>query len=100
MNEIYPKIERINRKPTFYVEFNRGDRPNEFTLFQRNFMYSDEELVKKMEAKEINGFHLLCNEVHPWNLFTAEYVEYGIPNKEWMVDALNEKAEKDSQKKS
>jgi hypothetical protein len=97
-NNIYPVS--TGQKPPFYVEFNRGGMGGEFTLFRRNFMYSPSELAE-MEKKSPEHAPMLklCNEVHPWNLFTAEYGKDGsVPDRkwiEWMVDALNSKAEQE-----
>ena len=90
---IYPPHEKGVR-PLYYVEFNRGGIDGEFTLFRRQFMYSEDALVE-LEQKSPEDFPMLrmCNEVHPWNIYTANY---GPPNTvpdrkwvEWMVDALN-----------
>jgi hypothetical protein len=100
MSSIYPE-KQVGQKPLIYVEFNRGDKPGEFTLFQRNFMYPPEEW-EKMKKSGTDDFasSLMSNEVHPWNLFTGEFCEHdnGIPNRkwiEWMVDAMNEKIDRD-----
>ena len=86
-----------NDKSLFYVEFNRGDRPLEFTLFQRSYIHSPEkwEEIKKMDGF-IDGF--MSNEGHPYQLFTGTYGPDGCnPDAAWvmwMVDALNEKAKR------
>jgi hypothetical protein len=95
----YPKSE-VGQKPPFYVEFERGDRKGEFTLFRRQFMYSEEKL-KEFEAKsEDTKWLRMTNEVHPWNIFTAEYGPDGcVPDRkwvEWMVDALNKALDTES----
>jgi hypothetical protein len=103
MSYIYP----IEGKQPFYVEFERGDHKGEFTIFRRQFFYTEVQLAE-FKVKNPEDFPMLamCNEVHPWNLFTATYGADGcIPDRkwiEWMVDALNDKAEKelDSQPKS
>lgn len=92
-SNIYPNAS----KSLYYVEFGRGDLPGEFTIFRRQFMYTEEELAiwEKKDPKHI--FELrMCNEVHPWNVFTANYDLDGcVPDRQWvmwMVDALNEHA--------
>ena len=98
-DKIYPTSE-IGQKPPFYVEFERGDVKGEFTLFRRQFMHTEKELVE-LEKKSSKDIALLrmTNEVHPWNIFTAGYGPDGcVPDRkwvEWMVDALNDAAEAD-----
>jgi len=99
--EKYYPVSEVGQKPPFYVEFDRGDRKGEFTLFRRQFMHSEEEL-KELEAKSPNTkskWLRISNEVHPWNIFTAGYGPDGtMPDRkwvEWMVDALNDAAEAD-----
>ena len=98
-DNIYPSLGK-NQKPAFYVEFNRGGTEGEFTLFRRNFMYSPSEL-DEMEKKSPEHAPMLrlCNEVHPWNVFTAEYGKDGcVPDRkwiEWMVNALNNQLEQE-----
>jgi hypothetical protein len=96
MSEIYPQKE--GQKNPYYVEFDRSDRPNEFTIFRRHFMYSEEKLQELKKTHE-NSLLEMCNEVHPWNIFTAEYGPDGcVPDKEWvkwMVDCMNSKLEED-----
>lgn len=95
MSYIYP----TEGKQPFYVEFERGDKKGEFTLFRRQFMYTEEQLAE-WEQKSPKDIFLLrmTNEVHPWNIFTANYGPDGcVPDHkwvEWMVDALNEKIER------
>ena len=98
MSSIYPTTD--NRKALYYVEFNRGDKEGEFTIFRRQWMHSEAELAE-MEKKSPADSQLLrlCNEVHPWNIFTAEYGPDGcVPDKtwvQWMVDALNNQFDAD-----
>ena len=91
-NKIYPLTEQ-GQKPPFYVEFERGDRKGEFTLFRRQFFHTEEELVELEKKSEDAKWLRISNEVHPWNIFTAEYGADGcVPDRkwvEWMVDALN-----------
>jgi hypothetical protein len=103
---IYPNYDK-RQKPIYYIEFERGGKKGEFTLFRRQFMYTEEQLVEMEKNYPKDIFSLrMCNEVHPWNLFTAEYGKDGcVPDRkwiEWMVDALNEKVQKelDAQPKS
>lgn len=99
VDKIYPNFE-VGQKPSFYVEFERGDQKGEFTLFRRQFMRSEEELAE-MEKKSPDARWLrMTNEVHPWNIFTANYGPDGcVPDHkwvEWMVDALNKALDKES----
>ena len=90
MSYIYP----TEGKQPFYVEFERGDKKQEFTLFRRQFMYTEEQLAEWEKKSPKDIFMLrMTNEVHPWNIFTAGYGLDGcVPDRkwiEWMVDALN-----------
>lgn len=81
----------------YYVEFDRGGRAFEFTLFKRSYIHSPEEWEKiQKEDGFIKGF--MSNEGHPYQLFTGTYVKDGcIPDKKWvmwMVDALNEQVKR------
>jgi len=88
MTSYYPE----KNKGLYYVEFERGNIPFEFTLFKRNYIHSPEEWekIKKTEGF-IEGF--MSNEGHPYNLFTGTYgPDGGIPDEswvKWMVDSLN-----------
>lgn len=86
-----------NDKTLYYVEFNRGGRPGEFTVFRRNYIRSDEEYQRLKNASE-SCILLMTNEGHPYNILTATYGPDGcVPDKswiKWMVDALNEKSQK------
>jgi hypothetical protein len=98
--EKYYPICESGQKPPFYVEFERGDRKGEFTLFRRQFMRTEKELAE-MEAKSPDAKWLrMSNEVHPWNIFTTEYGADGcVPDRkwvEWMVDALNKALDNES----
>jgi hypothetical protein len=79
----------------YYVEFDRGGRPFEFTLFKRNYIHSPEiwEKIQKADGF-IEGF--MSNKGHPYQLFTGTYgMDGSISDRKWvmwMVDALNEKA--------
>ena len=96
MSHYYPEDE----KSLYYVEFERGGKKGEFTLFKRQWMYSEKEL-EKMEKENSKDIFMLrmCNEVHPWNIFTAGYGPPGTtPDENWvkfMVDALNQRVELD-----
>ena len=95
MSYIYP----TEGKHPFYVEFERGDKKGEFTIFRRQFMYTEEQLAEWEKKSPKDIFMLrMTNEVHPWNIFTAGYGPDGcVPDRtwvKWMVDALNEKVEK------
>lgn len=93
MTKIYPD----NDKALYYVEFHRGGKTNEFTLFQRYWFYSKEDL-EQMKKQTPEDFPMLemCNEGHPWNILTATYGPLGcMPDEKWiefMVDALNREA--------
>ena len=95
----YPKSES-GQKPPFYVEFERGDRKGEFTLFRRQFFHTEEELVELEKKSEDAKWLRMTNEVHPWNIFTAEHGPDGcVPDRkwvEWMVDALNNQVNVDA----
>lgn len=100
MSEYYPNFKQNSFEPLYYVEFNRGGKPNEFTLFKRHWFNSQSELNRlELDAPADGSFELLkmCNEVHPYNLFTASFGPDGCsPDKNWvkfMVDALNEKVQ-------
>jgi hypothetical protein len=90
MKHYYPD----NDDALYYVEFERGDRKGEFTLFKRQWFYSKEEL-KKIQAENPDDFamSLMTNEGHPWNIFTTTYGPPGcMPDEKWvcwMVDCLN-----------
>ena len=86
-----------NEDALYYVEFNRGERKGEFTIFKRHFFYTKEELQKiKDENPDDFAMSLMTNEGHPWNIFTAFYGPLGsMPDERWvrfMVDALNREA--------
>ena len=90
MSYIYP----TEGKQPFYVEFERGGKKQEFTLFRRQFMYTEEQLAEWEKKSPKDIFMLrMTNEVHPWNIFTSTYGLDGcVPDRkwiEWMVDALN-----------
>jgi uncharacterized phage-like protein YoqJ len=98
----YPMVEGNDYVNLYYVEFNRGGRSNEFTLFKRHFIRSKEEVEKiKKECPECFASNLMlqCNEGHPWNIFTGQYGPDGcMPDRRWvcwMVDALNTQLAKD-----
>ena len=87
----------VEDKGLYYVEFNRGGRAFEFTLFKRSYIHSPEEWEKiQKEDGFVKGF--MSNEGHPYQLFTGTYGKDGcIPDRsfvEWMVDALNEKVKR------
>lgn len=99
---VWGEIDRIY--PTtdgdYYVEFDRGGRGNEFTLFKRHFIRSKEEVEKlQKECPECFPLIQISREGHPWNLFTGQYGPYGcVPDKGWvcwMVNALNNQLEQD-----
>ena len=107
MSEYYPNFEQNSFEPLYYVEFNRGDKPNEFTLFKRNWFYTSSGL-DELEANNVYSHKeqaiswlRISNECHPYNLFTASFGPDGCsPDKKWvkfMVDALNEKAKNENQ---
>ena len=59
-----------------------------------------EEQLAELEKESPKDIFMLrtCNEGHPWNIFTAGYgPDNCVPDRswvKWMVDALNEKAER------
>lgn len=92
----YPNPEHKDQSAPYYVEFDRGDRVGEFTLFRRQWFRSEEEINHLAEKNAKSAWALrLGNECHPWNIFTGQYGQDGcIPDKAWvcwMVDALNAK---------
>jgi hypothetical protein len=96
-DNIYPNCDN-GHKSLYYVEFDRGNKNGEFTIFRRQFMYTEEELVEWEKKSPKDIFMLrMCNEVHPWNIFTARYgSDNSVPDRtwvKWMVDALNEKVD-------
>lgn len=101
MSDYYPENEHDKTK-LYYVEFNRGGRLNEFTLFKRHFIRTKEQIEKiRKECPQCftSTLMLESNEGHPWNIFTGQYGPNGcIPDRTWvcwMVDALNIQLEKD-----
>lgn len=101
--DCYPKVDlwiekKDDHSAIYYVEFGRGGKGNEFTLFKRHFIRSKEEIEKiKKECPECFTSNLMleCNEGHPYNIFTANYGPEGcVPDRKWvcwMVDCLNDK---------
>lgn len=89
--ELYPQIDRHSYKPLYYIEFSKPHgRKETWTLFKRNFIYSEEEW-DKMEKDVL--MKLVGPEGHSYNLFGDEVLpEHCVPNKtwiKWMVDQLN-----------
>jgi hypothetical protein len=88
MSYIYPESNSGVQGPLYYVEFDRGNQSNTFTLFKRQFIIPPNEWDTS----------LMSNEGHPWNIMTDKYGPDGcMPDKHWvmwMVDALNEKCER------
>jgi hypothetical protein len=86
----YPKEE--NDIELYYVEFDRGSRKGEFTLFKRQYFRPWSE-IEKIEDPNERAMAKMCNHCHPWNIFTSEYGQDGcVPDKAWvcwMVDCLN-----------
>ena len=86
--------------PLYYVEFDRGFTKGTFTLFRRQFILSKEDM-EKLKKSDTNDskLMLMCCEGHGWNIMTDNYGPDGsVPDKKWvcwMVDALNEKLQKD-----
>lgn len=74
----------------YYVEFNRHGEGT-FTLFKRQFLYPKNEYEKLVKERQV----FFSNEIHPYNMFSAEYGPNGsVPDEKWvkwMVDTLNEK---------
>ena len=96
---IYPE-HGVGQKPLYYVEFDRGDHKGKFTLFRRQFMHSESELVALEKQSPDAQWLRMCNEVHPWNIYTANYGPDGsVPDRkwvEWMVDALNNELDRNT----
>ncbi len=94
MNSYYP----ITEKTLYYVEFDRGGRPFEFTLFQRRNIRTQDEYEKLAVNMTETDKIFFSNEGHPYNMYTGTYGPDGCyPDQSWvmwMVDALNEKAKK------
>lgn len=92
MNSIYPNTN--DKNAPYYVEFERGGVKQEFTIFRRQWLHTEEEL-DELDKKSPNDsvWARMCNEVHPWNIFTSTYGPDGcVPDQlwvQWMVDALN-----------
>jgi hypothetical protein len=91
----YPADSDKDRKRPYYVEFNRSGKENTYTLFRRQWLFSEAEM-KKMESDES---FFSKGEVHPWNIFSDGFGPDGcVPDRAWvcwMVDALNDKFEKE-----
>lgn len=94
----YPVDESKNpTKDLYYVEFERAGEKNTFTLFQRNFIFSEEDLSQLLSQPNITESEKFWSrqsrEGHPYNLYTATFGADGcIPDKKWvcwMVDCLN-----------
>jgi hypothetical protein len=96
MSHYYPDK---GNKTLYYVEFGRGGKDSEFTVFKRQWLHTDDEL-EAIKAKDPKRYEriIMFNEVHPWNIFTAEYGAPGsMPDEAWvkfMVDSLNAAVEK------
>ena len=95
MLEFYP-----SDKSLYYVEFSRWNENDKWRwrLFKRQFLYPDEELEKMKKE----GYWYMSNEVHPWQLANGEVneIEHAVDLNtksflKFMVDALNEKVERD-----
>ena len=54
MSHYYPEDE----KSLYYVEFERGEKKGEFTLFRRQWMYSEKELAE-LKEKSPKDFPML-----------------------------------------
>ena len=96
--EYYPKSED---KGLYYIEFSNWDDTDkwQWRLFQRQFMYSEEEWNRQLENNEVAEF--MSNEVHPWQLECGDVneIEHAVDLNtrsflKFMVDALNEKVER------
>jgi hypothetical protein len=83
----------------YYAEFNRGWKEDNFTIFQRGFITSKEDWEKMMATeKDSFAMQIMSREGHPFQLFDGFCKEGCFPSPEWvkwMVDALNEKANRD-----
>jgi hypothetical protein len=87
----YPPDEKSD-VDLYYVEFDRGDKKGEFTLFKRQTFRPWAEIAK-IKDKNDRAMAEMCNHCHPWNIFTGQYGQDGcVPDKAWvcwMVDSLN-----------
>lgn len=94
VEKVQPSYYPVKDKGLYYVEFNRGGHPGEFTLFKRNYIYSPERWKEILNSSP-EGDHAfwMSNEGHPYQLFTGTYGADGcIPDQswvKWMVDVLN-----------
>jgi hypothetical protein len=98
MSSYYPETEKGDQTKPYYVEFERGDKKGEFTLFKRQWFQTTEALAKQAAESKKSAWMLeLCNECHPWNIYTATYGPDGcMPDRAWvcwMVDALNRQSQ-------
>jgi hypothetical protein len=95
MSTYYPDVDADEN--LYYVEFGRGDIPTHFTLFKRQFIHTKEDWEKFCPPGTIS---LMSREGHPWNILTDSFGPDGcVPDRAWvcwMVDALNEKLNREN----
>lgn len=100
--EIYPKTETGEDKALYFIEFLQffKDNPITWKLYKRSYIFSKEEYKKMVSEKPDDlATQLMGNEGHPWWLLDGTLQPNGtVPDKKWllwMVDALNEKVQKE-----
>ena len=103
--EIYPPRKDGEEGALYFIEITRWDEkaPLRWQLFQRNYMYSNEEWAAMLaKADEKSMWLLMGRECHPWNMGEGIVNELeGVIDMNtrrflhYMVDALNLKAERD-----
>jgi hypothetical protein len=101
----YPEYKRDDDTIHYYVEFNRGWKKDNFTIFQRCFIASKEDWAKMMGEgdKDSFAFKLMGREGHPYQLFSGFCKEECYPSPDWvkwLVDAMNEKVTRDQKEET
>lgn len=93
----------LNSKDLYFVEFREQYGETNWTLFKRNYLYTEEEWARIVEK---NGYLFMSREFHPWNLGGGKVIknedavcmntESFLKN---LVDALNLKEKLDKEAK-
>lgn len=106
MSEIYPQFNDDSDHPLYYVEFDRGFSKDTFTFFKRSFLYSKEQWIEIKNTcindAERYMYDLMNREGHPYQLFNGTCKKGCVPDKEmikFFVDAINEKVERENNKR-